>query len=206
MEQHPDFQHDTSTLHDLDSNRRLATKRMHLLYEQQFFGLQEYIERPHLILAVSQAFFSYDCSSAIKYSLAQGMFPSTILSMGKGQVQKSYIDKIINAEILGAFALTEISHGTNARGMRTEVTYDPETKEFIVHSPDFEAAKCWVGNLGKTSTHAIVYGQLYVPRNTHRGLHAFLVPIRDVRTLHALPGVMVGDMGEKIGLNGLDNG
>lgn len=206
MEQHPDFQRGVNSVCDLDAARRLATRRMHLLFEQQFFGLEEYIERPHLILAVSQAFFSYDCSSAIKYSLAQGMFPSTILSMGKSQVQKTYIEQIINAEILGAFALTEISHGTNARGMRTEVTYDPGAKEFIVHSPDFEAAKCWVGNLGKTSTHAIVYGQLYVPSDTHRGLHAFLVPIRDVRTLHALPGVTVGDMGEKIGLNGLDNG
>lgn len=35
--------------------------------------------------------------------------------------------------------------------MRTTATYDINSKKFILHTPDFEAAKCWVGSLGNNN-------------------------------------------------------
>lgn len=60
--------------------------------------------------------------------------------------------------------------------------------------------------LGKCCTHAIIYAQLFTADGTNHGLHAFVVPIRNTKTLCAFPGVIVGDLGEKIALNGVDNG
>lgn len=60
-------------------------------------------------------------------------------------------------QIGGAFCLTEIGHGTNTKAMRTEASFDVKTQQFVLHTPDFQAAKCWAGNLGKINFFFVLF-------------------------------------------------
>lgn len=45
-----------------------------------------------------------------------------------------------------------------------------------------------------------------ITQGQNYGMHAFIVPIRDLETHKQLPGVTIGDIGPKFGYNGVDNG
>ncbi|XP_015675183.1 peroxisomal acyl-coenzyme A oxidase 1 isoform X1 [Protobothrops mucrosquamatus] len=134
-----------------------------------------------------------------------GMFLPTLLTQATKEQQDRFFMPAWNLEIIGTYAQTEMGHGTHLRGLETTATYDPATQEFILNSPTVTSIKWWPGGLGKTSNYAIVLAQLYTQNKCH-GLHAFIVPLRQLGTHEPLPGITVGDIGPKFGYDEMDNG
>lgn len=164
-----------------------------------------YKNKTRFMMAINAATSSWNKNLSVKWGLGVSLFTNALLSLGTERHLPFY-EAVWENRFLFALVMTEVGHGSNTKSVRTTATYDPKTQEFIVNTPDFQAAKCWAGNLGKTCTHALLFAQLITADDTCHGLHAFLVPVRHPETLMPYPGVTVGDLGEKIGLNGIDNG
>lgn len=203
LQSYPEFQPNLLSP-SFDAMRQLTTRQDAILSHLDVASLGRILENPRRSAVYSRTLIQLCPSAAIKCGVRRLLFASVLRSSGTERHEK-YLELLEDGKIHGCFCLTEIAHGSNTKGMRTTATYDKKNKQFVLNSPDFKAAKCWVGALGQTASVGVVYAQLIVD-NVNYGLHIFVVPIRDPSTLKPYPGVVVGDMGEKIGLNGIDNG
>ncbi|CEJ01326.1 Putative Acyl-coenzyme A oxidase [Rhizopus microsporus] len=140
-------------------------------------------------------------------SLHYSAFMSVIQAQGTPEQIKKWYDPAKRLAIIGCYAQTELSHGSNVAGLKTVALFDEKTDEFIIHTPDLTAAKWWIGGLGVVSTHAVVQAQLVIANKSY-GPHLFIVPIRSPIDHKPLPGIIVGDIGPKAygGFATMDNG
>lgn len=146
----------------------------------------------------------HDLSLAVKFGVQFGLFGGSIFHLGTKTHHENYLKIAGSLELPGCFAMTELGHGSNVKDIETIATYDREKKEFVIHTPVEEARKDYIGNAAMHGQMATVFAQLEIDSEPY-GVHAFLVPIRDKNGI-AMPGVRLEDCGEKMGLNGVDNG
>ncbi|KAL4905084.1 hypothetical protein BDW74DRAFT_152959 [Aspergillus multicolor] len=151
------------------------------------------------------------------YMLHMGMFVTTIREQGSDEQRAQWLPKVEKWEIIGAYAQTELGHGSNVRGLECQARWNPSTKEFVLHSPTLTASKWWNGTLGRTANFAVVVAQLMLPdpktqshdkdetKHVSYGPHPFLVQVRDLKTHQPLEGIVIGDIGPKYGYATMDN-
>ncbi|EEQ85753.2 acyl-CoA oxidase [Blastomyces dermatitidis ER-3] len=137
----------------------------------------------------------------------QVVFISNLERQMTDEQKAVWIPKAERFEILGSYAQTELSHGSNVRGLETTATFDRATDEFIINSPTVSSAEYWIGATGIWATHSIVVARLIIDGKEY-GNHLFLTQLRDLETHKLLPGVEIYELGPKVfqGMVGVHNG
>jgi acyl-CoA oxidase len=189
-----------------DEHRERVLTQLHLLVENgavhrafpKKFGGEE---NNGANIAGFEELVAADPSLQIKSGVQWGLFGSAVLQLGTEEHHKKWLPGIMNLEIPGAFAMTEIGHGSDVAAVGTTATYDPETDEFVINTPFRGATKEYLGNAALHGVAATVFAQL-ITNGVNHGVHCFYVPLRG----DDLPGIGREDDGLKGGLNGIDNG
>jgi acyl-CoA oxidase len=145
-----------------------------------------------------------DLSLLVKFGVQFGLWGGAVHQLGTRVHHERYLQATAKLELTGCFAMSETGHGSNVQHLETTATYDPAAQEFVVHTPIDRARKEFIGNAARDGRIAVVFAQLHVADESH-GVHALVVPIRDDDG-RLCEGVKIEDNGQKLGLNGVDNG
>jgi acyl-CoA oxidase len=188
----------------LEEERRLALERLRLLFASGNFSITDFISNPLRIFAAHEVAALSDVSMATKMTVQLNLFGGTILKLGTKYHHDLLLQGIDALTDIGCFALTEQGFGNNAVCMGTVATFDTERDEFVIQTSTGLSVKAWATNGALHAHWAVVFASLHALGENH-GIHGFLVPIRDHKTMLPCPGVTIYDMGSKMGCNGVDN-
>ncbi|KAM7495070.1 hypothetical protein LguiB_029679 [Lonicera macranthoides] len=191
----------------MEQQREMTMKRIHYLYERGVFEgwlTKKGVESDLRKFAFLEIMGIFDHSLAIKIGVHFFLWGGAIQFFGTKRHHDKWFRDTENYVVKGCFAMTELGHGSNVRGIETVTTYDSNSGEFIISTPCESAQKYWIGGAANHSTHTIVFSQLNI-NGINQGVHAFITQIRDANG-NICPNVRVADCGHKIGLNGVDNG
>lgn len=205
LEDHPEFRNDAGIF-----DRSLAQRREHTVQRvRRLFALfMEHGADVDKRETLADIVGIFDLPLWTRNGVHFGLFLGAIMGQGDQEQQDEWMLPTMLLELFGCYGMTELGHGSFTRGFETTATFDMETDEFVIHTPTDTATKWWIGGAGQTATHTVCFARLVVPNDggADHGVQSFIVPLRDVETHELLPGVRIGDMGSKMGLQGVDNG
>ncbi|KAJ4729711.1 Acyl-coenzyme A oxidase [Melia azedarach] len=191
----------------MEQQREMNMKRIAYLLERGVFegwltgkGIEAELRK----LALLEVTGIFDHSLSIKLGVHFFLWGGAIQFFGTERHHQKWLRETENYVVKGCFAMTELGHGSNVRGIETVTTYDRNTGEFVINTPYDSAQKYWIGGAANHATHTVVFSQLEI-NGKNEGVHAFIAQIRDAAG-NICPNIRIADCGHKIGLNGVDNG
>ncbi|KAJ4976191.1 hypothetical protein NE237_001297 [Protea cynaroides] len=191
----------------MEQQREITMKRIRFLLDRGVFKGWVTDRSPEgelRKLALLDVLGIFDHSLAIKIGVHFFLWGGAIQFFGTKRHHEKWLKDTEGYLVTGCFAMTELGHGSNVRGIETITTYDSNTGEFVINTPSESAQKYWIGGAANHATHTIVFSQLNI-NGRNQGVHAFIAQIRDLDG-NICPNIRIADCGHKIGLNGVDNG
>ncbi|KAK9906083.1 hypothetical protein M0R45_000028 [Rubus argutus] len=191
----------------MEQQREMTMKRIEYLLDRGVFKgwlTEKGVEAELRKFALLEVTGIYDHSLSVKLGVHFFLWGGAILFFGTKRHHDKWLRDTENYAIKCCFAMSELGHGSNVRGIETVTTYDSKTGEFVINTPCESAQKYWIGGAANHATHTIVFSQLSISGN-NQGVHAFIAQIRDGNG-NICPNIRIADCGHKIGLNGVDNG
>ncbi|HET9782626.1 MAG TPA: acyl-CoA dehydrogenase family protein [Candidatus Dormibacteraeota bacterium] len=129
-------------------------------------------------------------STAVIVDVHTSVGTEPILLFGDEEQKKKWLPRLAKGEILGAFALTEPSSGSDAASLKT--TARRNGAGYVLNG-----SKVFITNVGHAGVY-VVFARTG-PDERAAGVSAFLVPADT-------PGVRIGQVFDKMGLNGSPTG
>ena len=129
--------------------------------------------------------------SSLRVAINMQIAPArALLEYGTEEQKKKYISKIVDAELITCFAITEADAGSDVAAMRTRAVRDGDS--YVLNG-----SKTWISN-AQVADMALLYAYTD-PEKKHRGMSAFLMDLH-------LPGVTSRPILEKLGANASPTG
>ena len=178
-----------------------ATGGPSLLYPPEFGGLG----RVGAAITAFETLAHSDLSLLVKCGVQFGLFGGAVQHLGT----RKHHEALPRGDRLARARRLLRDERDRARLQRPAASRPPRPTtptpgEFVVDTPTESARKDYIGNAARDGHLAAVFCQLIVGGEA-RGVHAVLVPLRDEDGSPA-DGVRIEDCGDKLGLNGVDNG
>ncbi|BEI88314.1 uncharacterized protein CcaverHIS019_0110320 [Cutaneotrichosporon cavernicola] len=163
-------------------------------------SIEVFTQRMALVGIADPAFWT-------RFGVHYGLFLGALRSGATPNQMSYWIDKGVLGlnGVIGCFAMTELGHGSNVAGLETTATFDHESDTFVINTPHLRATKWWIGGAASSATHAAVFARLIIDGKDH-GVQTFVTQLRDPKTFRTMPGITIGDIGKKMGRDGIDNG
>ncbi|KAJ3123222.1 hypothetical protein HK098_002103 [Nowakowskiella sp. JEL0407] len=191
-------------------HRHLTFERIKCIFEMLKSSNYTTDQLNDIAMAFYECMAVCDLSVVLKFGVHVVLFGQTVKRLGNKQQIEWINNELFGCTVMGGLAWTEMGHGSNATQIQTRAKWDPAKRVFVISTPSAMDQKAWIGNAAVHGTHMVVVAKLITvdERRVERdhGPHGFLVQIRSEVAGAVLEGIQITDSGQKIGLNGVDNG